>query len=91
MVIASKDSGVRSREGTRIDANPLVFPKMTRVRHKKCLVFPKTSRGIVVSPYSFEGVTGKWGAGWGKTNSFHHGVHGGHGGKNGTLIGANLR
>ena len=36
-----------------------VFAKMSRMAVKKCPVFPKRSRGVVVSPYSFEGVTEK--------------------------------
>jgi hypothetical protein len=34
---------------------------MPRAVCKKCLVFAKTTRSIVVSPYSFEDVTGKSG------------------------------
>jgi hypothetical protein len=36
---------------------------MPRAIGEKRLVFAKMTRGIVVSPYSFEGVTGK--CGWG--------------------------
>ena len=42
----------------------LVFTKMTGLRVKNCLVFPKMSRGVVVSPYSVEGVTENDGVGF---------------------------